>query len=59
MSVSQETPWTNNPYAPKISYHLYFGEKSSFAGALVGSMLYGTPKTPPRPHVHIRLSVLS
>ena len=47
MSDSQETPWSDNPNAPKISYHLYFGEKSSFAGTLIGVILYGTPNTPP------------
>lgn len=41
MSDSSELPWSNNPYAPKIPYHIYFGEKAVFAGILIGSMLYG------------------
>ena len=42
MSGSQQTPWSNNPNAPKILYDLYFEEKANFAGFLIGSILYGT-----------------
>ena len=54
MSDSHPMPWSDNPNAPKISYPLYFREKSSFAGSLIGTILYGTSKTPP-----IHLSFLS
>ena len=43
MSDSSEGPWSNNPNAPQIPYPLYLGEKESFAGTLIGSMLYGRP----------------
>ena len=41
---TQHRPWSDNPNAPKISYHLYFDEKAHFAGSLVNSILYGMPK---------------
>jgi len=41
MSDSLETPWSDNPNAPKIPYWLYFGEKVYFAGSLIGAILYG------------------
>ena len=37
-----DSPWSNNPFAPKIPYDVYFGEKTSLAGAIVGGMFYGT-----------------
>ena len=40
----QHPPWSDNPNAPKIPYHLYFDEKASFAGSLVASIIYGTSK---------------
>jgi len=63
MSDSQEQPWSDNPNAPKIPYDLYFGEKATFAGILIGSMFYGTYKTfPPKRRpvdAHIAYSVNS
>ena len=56
MSDAQTKPWSDNPNAPKIPYDLYFAEKASFAGTLIASILYGTPK-PPR--LDARLSMLS
>ena len=47
MSNSQQTPWSNNRNAPKISYHLYIQEKIYFFGILVDPILYGTRKIPP------------
>ena len=47
MSSSQQTPWSNNPNAPKIPYHLYIQEKAYLVGALVCPILYGTRKAPP------------
>ena len=44
MSSSQEQPWSDDPNTPKIPYGLYFAEKTSFAGVLIGPILYGTPK---------------
>ena len=38
--------WSDNPYAPKIPYPLYFVEKVTFAGMLVGTIFYGTHVTP-------------
>ena len=35
--------WSDNPYAPQISYELYFIEKVSFAGPFIGAIFYGTP----------------
>ena len=46
--------WSNNPNAPKIPYFLYLGEKATFAGTLIGSVLYGTRRTPPPTHPSIR-----
>ena len=45
MSDTQGHTWANNPYAPKVPYEIYLREKATFAGNLVGSMLYGTRKT--------------
>ena len=45
MSDSQKKPWSDNPNAPKVPHHLYLDEKANFSGDLVGSILYGTPKT--------------
>ena len=53
MYDSQQKPWSDNPNAPKIPYHLYVQEKASFAGNTIGSILYGTP------HLHVHLSVLT
>jgi len=39
---SQEQPWSNDPNAPQIPHDLYFGEKATFAGILIGAILYGT-----------------
>ena len=50
----QEQPWSDNPNAPKISYHLYVAEKGYFAGFLISSVLYDTRKDP---HLHAYLSV--
>ena len=47
MSDSQQNPWSNNPNAPKIPRALYLEEKATFAGTLIGSILYGAPKTLP------------
>ena len=44
MSDTQTKPWSDNVNAPKIPYDLYFAEKASFAGILLASILYGTPK---------------
>ena len=41
MSDSQEQLWSDNPNAPKITYALYFAEKSYFAGILLAAILYG------------------
>ena len=46
--------WSNNPNAPEISYVQYVGEKTVFAGYLIGPILYGTPKTPLPPHPSTR-----
>ena len=46
MFDSQQNLWSNNLYAPKIAYALYFREKANFAGFLIGSILYSTSKTP-------------
>ena len=47
MSDSDQKPWSDNPYAPKISYNLYLGEKAVFAGTIISSIFYGTRKKPP------------
>ena len=52
MSDSQQ-PFSNNPYAPKIPFDLYFEEKANFAGILIGAILYGAQKAPT-----VHLSVL-
>jgi len=41
MSDSPVQSWSDNPNAPKIPYSAYFAEKATFAGALLGSILYG------------------
>lgn len=41
MSDSSGRPWTDNPYAPNITYGLYLGEKENFAGNLIGAIFYG------------------
>ena len=46
MSDSQLNPWSDRPDAPNIPYDLYSAEKATFAGNIVCSILYGTPKTP-------------
>ena len=46
MSDSQEQLWSDNPNAPNIPPTTYFAEKAYFAGILVSSVLYGTPKAP-------------
>ena len=42
MSDSQEQWWPDNPNAPKITHILYFQEKATYAGSVIGSILYGT-----------------
>jgi hypothetical protein len=37
-----EQSWSNNPYAPQIPYLLYFAEKVTLAGILLGAIFYGT-----------------
>lgn len=49
MSASGQGPWSDNPNAPEISYHVYSYEKANFAGILIGSILYGA-------HSHLRVS---
>ena len=46
MSDSQEQSWSDNPNAPKIPPLLYIWEKAYFAGALLGTILYGTREIP-------------
>ena len=43
MASSSESPWSDNPNAPQIPYLLYFVEKATFAGTLLGAIFYGTP----------------
>jgi len=46
---SQEHPWSDDPGAPKIPYYLYSSEKATFAGFLIGAILYGAhEKSSPR-----------
>ena len=52
MSDSQPQPWSVNPNTPKMPYHTYLDEKTWFAGTVVGSILYGTPKTRSSIHAH-------
>ena len=40
----EDKPWSDNPNAPKLPYHLYFDEKAGFAGYFVGLILYGALK---------------
>ena len=56
MSDSRLIPWSDNPNAPKISYPLYFSEKTNFTGVVLGSIFYGTWKAP---HLHVYLSTLT
>ena len=53
MYDSEQQPWSNNPNAPKIPYHIYNYEKTYLAGILIGAMLYGAPSTlpPTRPSI--------
>jgi len=44
MSDSQETPWIDNPNAPKVPHWLYIEEKAYFAGIIIASILYGSYK---------------
>ena len=39
--------YSNNPYAPKISYDMYLNEKAALAGISIGSVIYGKHKAPP------------
>ena len=57
MSDSQQQPWSDNPNAPKIPYYAYLDEKAWFAGIVVSSILYGTPKTRSSIHAHFICSV--
>ena len=41
MSNSSQKAWSDDPYAPQISYPIYLAEKTSFAGELIGTVLYG------------------
>lgn len=53
MDSSSQTLWSNNSYAPQISYSLYFAEKANFAGFLIGAIFYGKLthiSIPPRSH---------
>lgn len=34
-------PWSDNPYAPRVPYWEYLGEKTNFAGFLIGAIFYG------------------
>ena len=43
MPDSLEMPRSNNPNALHISYLTHIGMKASFAGVLLGAMLYGMP----------------
>ena len=43
MPDSPEGFWSGDPYAPKISYKAYLGQKANLAGILISAMLYGTP----------------
>ena len=45
--------WSDNPNAPDIPYFQYVDEKIVFAGTLIGSILYGTRRTP-TPHLSTR-----
>lgn len=55
MSGSQESPWTDNPNAPKVPYYLYIEEKAYFAGILVASILYGSCQAVPPTHLSNRI----
>ena len=51
--MDDSDPWSDNPYAPKgIPYPLYLQEKANFAGFLIGSILYGTPRYHPANCAH-------
>ena len=62
MSNSQQTSWSDNPNAPKVSHLEYHYEKAYFAGCFTGLILYGTRKAPPlaRPPMptHIVLGIV-
>ena len=53
MYDSQQKPWSDNPNAPKIPYHLYVEEKAGFVGYIIGTILYGMP------HSRVHLSVFT
>ena len=46
--------WSDNPNAPDIPYFQYVDEKIVFAGTLIGSILYGTRRTPTPTSVYPR-----
>ena len=46
-SGTDEQPWSSNPNAPQVSYHVYVAEKAYLAGFLIGAILYGSFKKPP------------
>ena len=62
MSNSQQTSWSDNPNAPKVSHLEYHYEKAYFAGCFTGLVLYGTRKVPlltcPSMHTHIVLGIV-
>jgi hypothetical protein len=41
MSDSSQKSWSDNPNAPQIPYDLYFREKATFAGEIIGAIFYG------------------
>lgn len=41
MSDSSGTSWSDNPYAPQITYDVYVAEKDIFAGDFISAILYG------------------
>ena len=40
-SDSSQKPWSDNPNAPQIPYGLYFWEKATVAGNIIGAIFYG------------------
>lgn len=42
MANPSETPWSNNPNAPQVPSSLHLADKESFAGDVIGTILYGT-----------------
>ena len=55
MSDSQEQWWPDNPNAPKITHILYLQEKATYAGSIIGSILYGM-RGFLAAYLHVRLS---